>query len=287
MTPLANRTVPVGPVLSLYDPIYVGRDEAGARMDLPLMYRNILVAGVPGSGKSMFVTGIVAHAGMSIDTQLVLFDGKEVELGPWRHVADEFVGKSIDHALRVLRRLRAVLDNRLTYLLLQGRKKITRTDRLQIILIVIDELAYYSATVGTPDQQREFMMLVRDLVARGRAVGMPVVAATQRPSGADNPPIITASLRDLFAYRAAFRCTTPSSSDLILGNGWAADGYDARTINDRDEGVYYLLAEQSRPVMARAPLYSDTDVATIAGYAAAIRQNTNTGLVTSGEQVAA
>lgn len=287
MTPPANSTVPVGPLLSLYDPIYAGRDETGNPVYLPLMYRNMLVAGVPGSGKSVFVTGIVAHAAMSIDTRLVLFDGKEVELGPWRHVADEFVGKNIDHALRVLRRLRAVLNNRLTYLLIQGRKKITRQDRLQVILVVIDELAYYSATIGTPDQQRDFLMLVRDLVARGRAVGMPVVAATQRPSGADNPPIITASLRDLFAYRAAFRCTTPSSSDLILGNGWAADGYDARSINDADEGVYYLLAEESRPVKVRAPWYSDTDVHAIAGYAAAIRATTNTGLVTSGEQVAA
>jgi DNA segregation ATPase FtsK/SpoIIIE, S-DNA-T family len=281
----SNDSFQVGPLLSMYDPIYVGRDETGRAIYIPLAYRNLLAAGVPGSGKSVFVNGLVAHAAMSIDTRLVLLDGKKVELGPWKDIADEFVAKNIDHALRVLRRLQLVLDNRIDYLDALGRKKITRSDHLEVILVVIDEFAYYSSTIGTPDQQREFMTLMRDLVARGRAVGIIIVAATQRPSGADNPPIITASLRDLFAYRAAFRCTTPSSSDLILGTGWAAEGYDARTINDSDEGVYYLLAEDSTPIKVKAPWYSDDDIRHLAHYAKQIRRES--GLITTGERVAA
>jgi S-DNA-T family DNA segregation ATPase FtsK/SpoIIIE len=42
-------------------------------------------------------------------------------------------------------------------------------------------------------------------------------AATQRPSA----DIIPTSLRDLFGYRWAFRCSTEASSDTILGHGWA------------------------------------------------------------------
>ena len=67
-------------------------------------------------------------------------------------------------------------------------------------------------------QQRQFISLLRDLVARGRAAAMPVIAATQRPS----VDIIPKSLRDLFGYRAAFRCTSTGSSDIILGDGWSA-----------------------------------------------------------------
>ena len=44
---------------------------------------------------------------------------------------------------------------------------------------------------------------------------MPVIAAPQRPS----VDIIPRSLRDLFGYRAAFRCTSDGSSDIILAEG--------------------------------------------------------------------
>src|SRR5438045_1214935 len=80
---------------------------------------------------------------------------------------------------------------------------------------------------GTPEQQKEFVTLVRDLVARGRAAGIIVVAATQRPSA----DIVPTSLRDLFSYRLAFRCTTDSSSDIILGTGWAKEGLSAKNIS--------------------------------------------------------
>ena len=95
------------------------------------------------------------------------------------------------------------------------------------MLVVFDELAYFSATVGEAKQQKEFVALVRDLVARGRAAGIIVVAATQRPSA----DIIPTSLRDLFGYRWAFRCTTDASSDVILGHGWANQGYTAADID--------------------------------------------------------
>jgi len=42
---------------------------------------------------------------------------------------------------------------------------------------VIDEIAYFTATVGVKKDQDAFAALLRDLVARGRAVGVVVVAA--------------------------------------------------------------------------------------------------------------
>ena len=56
---------------------------------------------------------------------------------------------------------------------------------------------------------------------------MPVIAATQRPS----VDIIPKSLRDLFGYRAAFRCTSTGSSDIILGDGWSGAGFSATDIS--------------------------------------------------------
>ena len=111
-----------------------------------------------------------------------------------------------------------------------GRRKITRDDPLDVILVIIDELAYFTVTIGTETQQQEVRTLVRDLVARGRAAGIIIVGATQRPSA----DIIPTSLRDLFGFRMAFRCTTDSSSDIILAQGWAAQGYAAAPLTPRD-----------------------------------------------------
>ena len=114
---------------------------------------------------------------------------------------------------------------------------------MSVIVVIIDEIALYSATLGKPNQREEFDALLRDLVSRGRACAMPVLAATQRPSW----DIIPASLRDLFGYRAAFRCTTTNSSNIALGQGWAEQGYTATDIPPTNHGACYLLAEGGTP----------------------------------------
>jgi DNA segregation ATPase FtsK/SpoIIIE, S-DNA-T family len=132
---------------------------------------------------------------------------------------------------------------------------------------VSGELAYYSATAGDKRQREAFSILLRDLVARGRAAGVIVIAATQRPSH----DIIPTSLRDLFGYRLAFRCTTDTSSDIVLGHGWATRGYNAADIDPDDRGVGWLLAEGGIPRRVRCAYLTDDDISAIAVRAAAIR----------------
>src|ERR671913_4064 len=225
--------------MSIFDRVFLGLDEAGEPVNVVLAERNLLVGGEPGAGKSVALNLIVAHAALSLDCRLVLVDGKRVELGVWKQCADVFVGPSIDEAIRVLKQLQTEMDDRYEQLLATGRRKITPEDGVPVILAVFDEVAYFSATVGEPKQQKEFTALLRDLVARGRAAGVIVIAATQRPSA----DIIPTSLRDLFSYRVAFRCTTDSSSDMILSVGWAKEGYSAKNIRPEDIGVGWLLAE--------------------------------------------
>lgn len=260
--------VPVGTTLSMYDPIYLGVDEFGEPVYIELIYRNLLAGGEPGGGKSGLLNTIAAHAALSTDTRLVLFDGKRVELGQWRHVADEFVAVNIDHAITTLRRLQRVMDNRYEWLEAHNRRKIRPADGMSVIVVILDELAYYSATIGTKPQQDEFVALVRDLVARGRAAGIPVVAATQRPSF----DIIPTSLRDLFGYRAAFRCTTTNSSNIVLGHGWAEQGYTATDIAPTNQGACYLIAEGGIPRRIKIAYLTDQHIHALADYAAWIRR---------------
>ena len=253
--------------LSIWQPVQLGIDERGAPVRVGLGERNLLAAGEPGAGKSVGLNLIVAHAALSLDCRLILVDGKRVELGLWRRCADAFIGPSITEAIDLLKHLQKVMDTRYDELLDTGRRKITSACGQPVVLVVFDELAYFSATVGEARQQKEFIVLVRDLVARGRAAGIIVVAATQRPSA----DIIPTSLRDLFGYRWAFRCTTDASSDVILGHGWANQGYSAAEIDPTARGVGWLIAEGGTPRRMKAAYLSDDQAARIAEHAVWLR----------------
>jgi DNA segregation ATPase FtsK/SpoIIIE, S-DNA-T family len=266
-TTITGPAAPVFP-FSVFDPVHVGIDEYGDQVHLDLAEKNILVGGEPGGGKSVALNLLVAHAALSCDCRLVLVDGKRVELGPWRGCADTFVGPSIDDAISAFRAEQAEMNQRYDMLLDLGLRKITRDTGHEARFIVIDEYAYFSATVGTKPQQAEFSALSRDLVARGRAAGIIVILATQRPSH----QVIDPSLRDLFAYRWAFRCTTDSSSDTVLGHGWAGEGYSAAAIDPRSRGVSWLLSETGVPRRIKTANLLDHDIRYLAAYAARLRR---------------
>ncbi len=135
--------------------------------------------------------------------------------------------------------------------------------------MAIDELA--SFTLGVGDDKKlcaEFSNLLRDLVSRGRAAGIIVVAATQNPSS----DIVPTALRDLFGFRWALRCSTPQASDTILGSGWATQGYSATSIEGRDRGVGLLLSEGGTPVRLKAYYLSDDDLKILVARAEALRR---------------
>jgi DNA segregation ATPase FtsK/SpoIIIE, S-DNA-T family len=270
----APDSLPEAPVtLSMFDPIRIGRDEFGLPLLIRVIYKNLLAAGEPGSGKSGLMNTLTAHAALSDRSRLVLFDGKQVELGMWDEVADEFVGPDLDKAIVTLLRLQRVMDNRYAWLRARRRRKIEPADGLTVITAVFDEIALFSTVLGTEQQQRLFVTLLRDLVARGRAAGIIVIAATQRPS----VDIIPKSLRDLFGYRAAFRCTSTGSSDIILGDGLSGQGYDATSILPTSQGAALIIAEGGKPVRMRGDYLSDTEIDTLAEYAAWKRVQDNPG----------
>ncbi|GAA1879614.1 FtsK/SpoIIIE domain-containing protein [Asanoa iriomotensis] len=268
-----SQPVTLGPVLSIFDPVHIGIDEFGQPVRVPLIYRNMLIGGEPGAGKSALLNAVVAHAALSLDCRLVLLDGKLVELGQWRACAEPggFVGPDLDAANKLLKRLQIMMDRRYAYLVDCERRKVAAGDAFMPYVVAIDEIAYFSATVGKKQDREEFAALLRDLVARGRAVGIIVIAATQRPSS----DIIPTSLRDLFAWRFAGRCTSHSSSDIVLGHGWAQQGWTANSISPTNPGVGLLIAEGGTPQLVKTAYLDDATCAAIARYAATLRTTVN------------
>jgi hypothetical protein len=251
---------------SLWEPIPLGVDEQGEPVCVGLVERNVLVGGEPGAGKSVALSLLVAAAALDPAARVWLLDGKLVELAAWAPVAERLVGPAGGEAIGLLREVQREMDGRYRELLASGLRKVRRDDGLSLHLVVVDELAFY-LTLPDRKQRQELTELLRDLVARGRAAGVIVVCATQKP-GAD---VVPSSLRDLFGFRLALRCNTPQASDTILGQGWASAGWDASTVPGAQRGVGLLLAEGEQPTRIRTYHLDDDELGAIAERAGARR----------------
>jgi hypothetical protein len=252
---------------SLWDPIPVGVDEDGRQVTVSLPEHNVLLGGEPGAGKSVALSLLVAAAALDPSATLWLFDGKRVELAPWAPCAARLVGPDLAEATAALEDLRKEMDCRYAQLLAWSRRKVAKDDSLGLHVVVIDELALYLAS-GDRKQRDLLAEALRDLVARGRAAGVIVLAATQKPSS----DVIPTSVRDLFGFRWALRCATREASDTILGSGWATEGCSAAEIDPGSRGVGYLLHEGGVPVRLRAAYLDDAAIAGVAARAAELRR---------------
>ena len=180
--------------------------------------------------------------------------------------AKRFVGPDSELAISILEELRCEMDERYRDLLARKVRKVSPGDGLGLHAVVIDELALYVAGVDKKLASR-FSELLRDLVARGRAAGIIVLAATQKPS----IDIVPSALRDLFGFRWALRCATREASDTVLGSGWASLGYSAADIDPARRGVGLLLHEGGTPIRLRSFHLSDADVGLISEHAGRLR----------------
>jgi S-DNA-T family DNA segregation ATPase FtsK/SpoIIIE len=208
----------------------------------------------------------ITTAALDPSVRLTLFDPKQVELAPWAGCADRLIGPSLDEATEVVRELLGELDARYAGLLANRRRKVHPDDGLAMHLIVFDELAFYT---DSPDRKAsgEFSKLLRDLASRAPAAAMPVIAAAHKPSS----DVVPTSVRDMFGFRWALRCSTPQASDTILGQGWAAAGYSAATIDPAQRGVGFLLAEGGVPVRTRTFYLTDDELHRLARHAEQLR----------------
>jgi len=235
----------------LWGGLPLGHDEDDGLVVLELAGHHLLLGGEPGSGKSNALSLVVAAAALDPEAELWCFDGKLVELAAWRDCAQRFVGSDIDEATEALGELRHEMEARYDLLLERGLRKVDRETGLGLVVVVIDELALY--TQGKGKQRDEFVEILRDIVARGRAAGIVVVAATQKPAS----DIVPTSIRDLFGCRMAMRCSTRDASDTVLGAGWSTLGYSASDLDPASRGVGYLLAEGTTPRRMRSFVLDD------------------------------
>ena len=169
-------------------PVPLGLDSGGepAIADLTRM-PHVLVAGATGAGKSVCMNALIVGLLMNRtpeQVRMVMIDPKRVELTPYAGIPHLYTEPVVepDRAIVILRSLVQEMMERFRILESAGVRNISAFNakssvKMPYLLILVDELADLMLT-GANDVER---LLVR-LAQLGRATGVHLVVATQRPS---------------------------------------------------------------------------------------------------------
>ena len=199
-------------------PIALGQDTGGSPVALDLAtLPHMLIAGATGSGKSVCINSIVASLMLTKTPEqlrILMVDPKRVELTPFNGIP-HLIGPVIVDAAEVNTALRGLIREMLTrYKLMEeaGARNIEgynkrAKDKMPFLVLIVDELADLMMVGGFEVEQN----LVR-LAQLGRATGIHLVLATQRPS----VNVVTGLLKANIPARAAFAVASQVDSRVIL-----------------------------------------------------------------------
>jgi S-DNA-T family DNA segregation ATPase FtsK/SpoIIIE len=263
--PLAE-VVPALPAAEVVDlgAVPIGRREDGQPWTVRLMGSHTLVAGTTGAGKGSVLQSIIRGLAPAICAGLVklwALDPKGgMELAAGRPLYDRFAHRSAAEFATVLEEAVAVMDDRAVRLMGITREH-TPTVAEPLIVVLVDELAALTAYAAR-DERNRINTALAQLISRGRAVGVVIVAALQDPRKEIIP------FRNLIPTRIALSLVEPDETDLVLGKGARDKGADCSRIPLRS-GIGWVWCDgEPEPTRVRATWVSDADIAeTAATYA--------------------
>lgn len=256
-----------------YKTIPFGVDSAKNPLSLGLLELNQLLGGTPGGGKSGGITALLCGISRLKHVALVGLDPKVVEMDGWKARFSRIATRE-DDALEVLEALTEEMEARYDWLAERGLKKFSPSllsDENPLIVLVIDELADL-VSVGVTKEEKDADLQrstrIRRLIAKGRAAGLVVIAATQKPQS----DVVPTALRDLIQLRVAYACTTNAMTDTVLGAGMSQNGGLSHEIPSSLRGLCYIVSETSRtPTRARTYWVPDADIEGIVAKVAHLR----------------
>jgi len=183
-------------------PIPIGVSQRGTEVFDLAESPHLLIAGVPGFGKSNFLH-VLIHALMP-RAFICVIDLKRLEFAYLKkHAA---VVRDEGEALSLMRMLNDEMEHRIDTLEQADVVKIQQyRGNMPYIVLVIDELAEI--------KDETLLMLIDRIVRLARAVGISVVASTQRPS----TKVVSGDTRAMFAARLCFQVADELNSRMILG----------------------------------------------------------------------
>lgn len=210
----------------------VGKDISGKPVvaDLADM-RHLLIAGTTGSGKSVMTNTLIMsllYRNAPSDMRMIIVDPKKVEMRAYNdipHLLTPII-TSTEKALSAMKWAAGEMDRRYDLMADEGVKTISdynkkmskkptttgsstneTADKMPYIVIVIDEMSDLMMQAS-----KELEPLIVRIAQLGRAAGMHLVLATQKPI----VKVITGLIKSNIPSRIAFRVLTSMDSRVIL-----------------------------------------------------------------------
>ncbi|MBI4236353.1 MAG: DNA translocase FtsK [Chloroflexi bacterium] len=223
---------------------------------------HLLIAGATGSGKSVFINVLIASLLFHTtprEVRLLLVDPKRVELPVYNGTPHLLTPVIVDpnKVVNALRWLALQMERRLQILAEAGvrdiasyNRKREEAERMPYLVFIVDELADLMLTAGKAVEQG----LVR-LAQMGRATGIHLVVATQRPS----VDVVTGLIKANFPTRVSFMVTSQVDSRTIL------DGGGAEKLLGRGD-MLYLPQDAARPRRVQGAYISEEEAEQVAAF---------------------
>jgi DNA segregation ATPase FtsK/SpoIIIE, S-DNA-T family len=250
---------PAPTVNSITEPITLGLFEDHRPVELRLWeadrQRHVLIAGVNGSGKSGLINVALGTLARCQDLVLWGIDLKGgMEFAAWQPVLDRLATSSAE-AKRLLEAANRGVDARMGLLASRRWRRWRPSPTEPLLLVVVDEIS---------ELGDEGLTLVQRIARLGRAPGVQLIVATQRPSAKqlESTDDSGVALRGQLHTRVCMRVTEAGEVDMVLGRGFSGEGWRADRLL-REPGTFLIFdpPEQVQPAPARCFLMSDSAVA--------------------------
>ena len=242
-------------------PVALGRGSGGEAVSFDLAKMpHLLVAGATGSGKSVCLNAIVSciiTEKTPVEARLLLVDPKRVELTPYNGVPHLMAPVIVetDTVVGYLKGLIREMFDRYRQMEEAGVRNIEAynkrmPDHMPYLCVVIDELADLMMTASFDIEQS----LCR-LAQLGRATGIHLIIATQRPS----VDVLTGLIKANFPSRISFGVTSQVDSRTIL------DTSGADKLLGRGD-MLYLPLDASKPARVQSVFIGDDEIGDIVDF---------------------
>lgn len=217
-------------------PIHVGMTDKGEPVLIP--EGHVLIVGESGSGKSVCMSAIAIHGIKAPDIYTVGIDMKGGREFAFYEAGFDAVAYTPLEAVRLLvevekYRAQSVAANR------GKNRKVTPGVDQPMIRVMIDD--FLPLAVEAP----QALGILARLMSQGRSEAIQVVAAIQTfHASLVKDDQVGPMIRANFAHRLAFRTSSPTMTEVALGQG-RGKRYPAHEIGDDEKGVFYYATERS------------------------------------------
>jgi S-DNA-T family DNA segregation ATPase FtsK/SpoIIIE len=214
-----------GELLSIQNPIPVGRYEDGTICELTLREVAVLICGLRGSGKSNLLNVFLAQLVRCVDVLIFCIDMKYRLVMPWvaAYLEDEHNGLAVDWAATDRREAELMLRAFVRGIEARasagaGEEKIDPDPHQPAVFLVIDEIAsiFGMSTGPSPSQGTSNTTLAgigTDAVRLGRSEAMDIIAASQRGTVT---MLGTGDFKSQFPLRIGLRVQNEAEASAVI-----------------------------------------------------------------------